>query len=128
MTDLLLDLNPINTTFGDFVISNGDIQGTPDQLTAIQQHILQRLRTFLGEWFLDNTIGLPFYQSILVKNPSIGTVNGLFGAEIVGTPGVIALTKYAFSVDSVKRSLTADFKALTTGGVVDYSGTLSVGG
>lgn len=126
MNDLLLDLDVNSASYGDFLISGGDIQGTPNQLTAIQQHILQRLRTFQGEWFLDNTVGIPFFQQILVKNPNIGTVNGLFISEIRNTPGVASLTKYGFVVDTPKRRITASFRALTTSGVVDYSGTLAL--
>lgn len=123
---MLLVLSAGDPNFGDLSIVGGDLQGTPNQETAIQQHILQRLRTFLGEWFLDNTIGIPFYQSIFVKNPSIGTVNGLFISEIIQTPGVVALTRYAFTANSANRSLDASFTALTSSGVVDYSGALSV--
>lgn len=124
MTDLLIQMNVADPNFGDFYLVDGDLAGVPNQNTGIQQHIMQRLRTFQGEWFLDNTVGIPYYQQILVKAPNQGTVNGLFISEILATPGVTALTKYSFQVNAARRKIASQFRVQTTTGQVDYSGTL----
>ena len=66
MTDIALDLDQNSPTYRDVQIVNGDLQ-LVGAGPAILQHILQRLGIFLGEWFLDNTIGVPYFQQVLVK-------------------------------------------------------------
>lgn len=122
MSDIALDLNPASPTFNDVVVVNGDLVLTVDTISAIQQHIVQRLRIYLGEWFLDTDIGLPFFQQILIKNPDQSKIDGLFLNQILGTPGVIAVTNYSFSVDFSLRVLTVSFSAQTTSGTVNYNG------
>lgn len=126
MADLALDLDPISPNFGDLLLVEGDLEITPTTLYGIQQHILQRLRVYLGEWYLNTTIGLPYFQQILVKNPIQANIDAVFQTAIVQTPGVIALTSYSFSPNFLARQLTITFSALTTNGQVDYSGLISV--
>ena len=125
MSDILIDQNPTSSTFNDLVIQNGDLVITPTQLDAVQQHILQRLRIFLGEWFLDNTIGLPYFQQILVKNPNQAVIDGLLQNQIATTPGVVQLSSFSANVNFTTRVLSVSFSALTTTGTVSYNGLVS---
>lgn len=123
MADIELDLDPNSPHFHDVKIVNGDLV-LNDGVEAIRQHILQRLRMFLGEWFLDNTIGLPYFQQILVKNPDQSKIDAIFINQILGTPGVVSLTKYSFVPNFINRSVSVTFECLTTQGTVDYAGLL----
>lgn len=121
MADISLDLDPASPTYLDLLVQDGDLvmnSGT----TAIQQHILQRLRVFAGEWFLDNTIGIPFFQEFFVKNPDQSKVDAILQSVISQTPGVQALTRYNFSVDTASRQIKVSFSAQTTTGTVNYNG------
>ncbi len=103
---------------GDLVIENNElvrITGAEE----IVQRIIQRLRTFRGEWFLDRSVGLPYYQDILIKNPNVETVQGLFRQAILKTPGVTRLLQYSQTLDGVTRKLTINFKALGDVGVLE---------
>lgn len=111
-------------TFSDLVITDGDLVLVSGK-QAILQNILQRLRVFLGEWFLDNTIGLPYFQQILVKNPDLGKTDAIFQNVILGTPGVEQLSTYSFQADTATRVLRLAFSVETTSGTVDYSGTVA---
>lgn len=128
MADLSLELDPISSNFGDLFIdeTTNDLMITPTTLYGIQQHILQRLRVYLGEWYLNNQIGLPYFQQILVKNPQQSLIDAIFQSTIIQTPGVTALTSYSFKPNFVSRQLFVSFSALTTNGQVDYSGLISV--
>jgi len=126
MPDIQLDLSPVSPTFGDLVIEGGDLVITSTTIDDVRQSVLQRLRIFLGEWFLDNTIGLPYFQQILIKNPDQSKIDALFRDQILGTPGVIALNSYSFQTDFATRSLRLRFSAQCTTGTVDYEGLVTV--
>lgn len=122
-SDLKLDLDRTSPNVNDLVLVNGDLAliGSKE---GIRQNCLQRLRTYFGEWFLDVTIGVPYYQQILVKNPDQGKIDAVFVNTIINTPGITALTNYSFFFDPVARVLRVSFKALTTDGVVTYNGQI----
>lgn len=94
----------------------GDLQLTDGQLTlvtgddAIDQHLRNRLRFFLGEWFLDTRQGLPYFQSVFVKNPNRPAVRSAFRRTIRETPGIVAVTKLQINI-AADRSASIDFVA-----------------
>lgn len=132
MADLSLDLSPASAgtpAYGDLLLRNGDLVLTGDANPAgsppVLQQILQRLRFFLGEWFMDNTQGVPWLQQILTKSASAGPADAILQNTILGTPGVVALLAYSSDLDRVHRTLAISFRAQTTAGVVDYASTLA---
>lgn len=124
MADLSLQTNPKLSGFGDLIIENGDLV-LNSGAQAILQHILQRLRIFLGEWFMDVTIGLDYFNQILIANPDQSKIDALFINQICGTPGVDQLNSYSFSPDFTNRVLTVRFQVQTTSGIVNYSGLVN---
>jgi hypothetical protein len=140
MVDIALDLNPTDIalpTYKDLLVVNNDLSLTSDAYpegtaplatNPVLQDILQRIRFFLGEWFLDNTQGIPYFQQILVKNPDQSKIDAIFQNVILGTPGVTQLSSYSFNVNTGARILTVTFSCLTTTGVVSYSGTVPISG
>lgn len=121
--NLLIDQNPTSPTYGDLVLTNGNltlVSGTQE----ILQSIFSTLRTFLGEWFLDNTIGVDYFGQILTKNPDQGLIDSILLAAIQDVPGVQSVTQFSSSVDFVNRVLSVSFQAQTTQGTVNYNGTV----
>lgn len=132
MVDISLDLDPAHKNqpgYRDLLIINNDLVLTSDAnpvgTNPILQDILQRMRFFLGEWFLDNTQGLPYFQQILIKNPDQSKIDAIFSNLILGTPGVLQLSSYSFDSNKAKRVLTVSFNCVTTSGTVSYSGTIA---
>ena len=127
MSDLSIVANPLSSNYRDLLIVNGDLVLTSDADPAgtnnVLQNILQRLRFFLGEWFLDNTQGTPWFQQILIKGPTKAVVDGIIQQRIAGTPGVLSITKYSSTFNSGNRIISVSFSALTTSGMVSYSGS-----
>lgn len=117
--------------FGDIVIANGDLVLTSDANPAgtnpVLQNILQNLRMFQGEWFMDTSQGLPWFD-MTAKGSEQATVDALIQGAILGTPGVRQLTQYTSTANRAGRMLSVTFSAVTTSGVVDYtlSGSLPV--
>jgi hypothetical protein len=103
--DLKLD------NFGDLDLTSGGLE-LVEGTDAITQHIKIRLRFVLGEWFLDTRIGLPYYQTILVKNPRLVIVQALFARTIRETPGVESLERIRLAIDGATRILTVTFTAI----------------
>jgi hypothetical protein len=129
MVDLALDLNPASSHYKDFLLINNDLALTsdaqPGSTNNILQSIIQRLSFFLGEWFLNNTEGVPWFQQILVKGPNQSAIDGILKNVILGTLGVTGLSSYSFTPNLTGRTLAVTFSVTTTSGPVDYSGTIS---
>lgn len=127
MADLSLNINT-----NDLLIVDNDLVLTtdvdPNGTNPILQDILQRMRLFLGEWFLDNSVGVPYFQQIFVKNPDMSKVEAIFIEIILSTNGVDSLIDYTFTSNNQLRQFEVSFSAQTTKGIVDYSGTLISGG
>src|SRR6478752_2230488 len=98
MGDLSLDLVASSATYGDLLVAGGDLVLTSDVdprgAHPVLQDILTRLRTFQGEWFLDTTIGVPYYQTILVKAPDMTAIATALKDQILSTPGVLTLNQF----------------------------------
>jgi len=120
MSDIKMDLDTASPTYGDILVdANGTVVLTVG-LEAIRQNLLQRLRVFRGEWFLDNTIGLPYFQQILVKNPDQAKIDALLINQILSTPGVIQLVSFSSIANFTNRTLQIAFEVITTSGRIVY--------
>lgn len=53
---------------GDFVFGNGLRDFYVDEPLAVGQAVQTTLKLFLGEWFLDNTVGVPYPEGVLGKH------------------------------------------------------------
>lgn len=96
---------------GDLDLTGGELR-LVSGVEAVRQHIRIRLRTVLGEWFLDQRIGVPYFEHILVKNPNPVLVRSIIRETILGTPGVSSVSRLEFELDRVTRKLTVDGAAV----------------
>lgn len=94
-----------NPDVGDLYLTDGQITLTPDTKTAVAQHIAIRLRTFFGEWFLDTAQGVPYFEIVMVKNPDLSQISGIFRAVILETPGVAYIDRLNLDHDKATRVL-----------------------
>lgn len=109
MKDILLD--PLGH---DLTIVNGDLALTGDEA----QHIKQRLLTLYQEWFLDLSIGLPWFTDILGKYKDLTQVEILLKSCIQETPGVAALTAFSIeALDTPERTARVAFTVVLDSGV-----------
>lgn len=82
------------------------------------QQIKVVLLTFLGEWFLDTTMGLPYFDEILAKNPDSSRIHAIFRKKIMAVVGVIAVEALSLEFQRKERVLNVRFSAKTQEGVV----------
>jgi hypothetical protein len=100
MSDIALD--PLT---GDLLIVNGDLVLTTGS-DATRQRVQQALSAYNGEWFLDLSYGIPYYQNILVKNPNPVVVEGLLRAAVQAVPGVLEILQFDLDYNAGARTLT----------------------
>jgi len=109
----------INTTTGDADITAGRLSLTTE-LKAVEQRVSQRLKLFLGEWFLDRRRGVPWIQQVFLKNPNPVIIDAVITREILAEPQVIKLQEFSLDIDTTTRILTVTFKANTKSGELNF--------
>lgn len=114
MTDLFL-----NPTTGDLDLTTGQAQIVSDA-AEVAQRIRIRLRTFLGDWFLDEDLGIPYLQEIIGQKRrfAVERASALLRAEILDTPGVLEIVLFTLDFDAATRTLTVTFQATTIFGTI----------
>ncbi len=101
----------IDPETGDLAVTSGG--------ESVAQDATQRLRTFRGEWFLDIDFGVPYFDSVLVKNPNPSLLQTIFRDKILETPGMVDLVTLDLDYDSAERELDVRFKGqIDTGEIV----------
>jgi len=105
---------------GDLAIVGGDLlvlgKTAETRVQYIRQKIAARFKFFLGEWFLDQREGVPYYREVFVKNPNIPLIRSLFLRVLRQTPGVLSVPTFSVNFDPSARELTFDFQAVVDGG------------
>jgi len=82
MKDILLNRD------GDLYIGDdGDIAITD----SVRQAVKIRLQWFLYEWKFYPDTGVPYFEDILVKNPSIDKIRGILRDEIMSVDDMTRL-------------------------------------
>lgn len=92
----------------------------------VRQIIMANLETIEGEWFLDITIGVPWFTEILQKNVSLNRIDGIIINVISSSKGVISLLTYDSSVDAKTRTFNMEFVAQTAYGLLNFNETLLI--
>lgn len=119
--DLLMDYDK-----GDLIFINGPL--TKDSTTqpfvqTVQQRLYILLHTFMEEWFMDTTYGIPYWQSILGKKTTKAAVDLIFQQKILAENGVKEITE--FNSTFVNRVYSLRFKARVTTGEETQTITIS---
>lgn len=104
--------------------AEGDIDLTANDASfcigsqEVLQRVRQRLRCFKGEWYLNTSIGIDYFNDIFVANPNMTIITAIFKREILATPGIIKLTAFSMSIDRVLRKLSITFSGTSVSGDV----------
>ena len=117
--DIKLDLNPVSSGFGDALFVNGPLtkQNVTQPFTEnVTQRLRIRLLTFEGEWFLDTTYGIPYWQRILGQKPTKSAIDQILQQEILSENGVRELVSFTSSF--VNRTYSASFQVRVVNGEV----------
>jgi hypothetical protein len=111
--------------------SSHDIYITSGQLARVTgadfvaQKITTQLRMYLGEWWLNQLAGTPWFQRILVNPADIASAETILKQTISRTPGVVRIESLSVDFDATARDFSIVFSALTDQG---STGEVSVSG
>jgi len=108
----------IQTLEGDIDFTNNTFSITKNLSDEeIVQSLKQNLKTFLNEWFLDLSIGLPYIQILFVKGTPPEVIEAAFKDAIIKTNGVETLNSFDdLDLDSGTRKLSVNFDVTTING------------
>jgi hypothetical protein len=115
MKDIALMVDPTNTDRTkdhDLAVERHDLSIISD-IDALAQHLRVRLWFFFSEWFLDTSVGIRYFEDVLLKNPDIPRIETLFKKEILETPGVNRLLEFSLTYGADERALSIEFKVDT---------------
>ena len=99
--DIQLDSN------GHILLTTNGLSLINDRALLVAQRLSVRLRTYLGEWFLDTTMGIDWFADVLLKNVSKQTVDSILQNELVKDRFVVKIKKFSSSV--VNRNYICSF-------------------
>jgi len=105
--------------FHDLLIENGNIVLYSDN-ASIAQKIRERLLLLRGEWFVNETIGIPYFQGILGAKTTPFPFRKFFIDAIKSVNGVTDVPSFSMNIDGTSRKLLISFECTTDQGrVVD---------
>lgn len=116
--DIKLDVD------GHVSFVNGESQVTEIGAEDLAQRIQVRLRTFKGEWFMDNTVGVDWWGKVFGKNRSKSSVDAIIQTEILKETDALQIINYNSSI--VNRMFSCTFKVRTTNGAVSAPVTFNI--
>lgn len=109
--DLLLDRNN-----HDLVFVNGECPTTGDMVDVVTQRLYIRLRTFLGEWYLNYKYGVPWLEKVLGHKTKKSSVDMVVQEQILGVRGVARIVHFESQYSPISRAYTCKFRVQVEGG------------
>ncbi|MBK3787241.1 hypothetical protein G3A43_44665 [Paraburkholderia aspalathi] len=103
MKTLLLD----RTAWDLCLTANGDIACATEPY-QIAQDVASAIRTFRGECWYDTTLGLPYWQNILGKLPTVSFIQSEIVRAALTVPNVTAATGTSLAFDNRQLSGTVE--------------------
>lgn len=103
---------------GDLALDDGGNFAMVEGSQFVRQLIESRFKFFLGEWFLDEREGVPYYRDILIKNPDVDVVRSVFRRVLTTTPGVLSILRFDLRFEASTRTIYFDFEVQSTDGPI----------
>jgi hypothetical protein len=114
----------LQTPQGDLSVTLGKFALVTDPATAGAAKIRNEFNVFLGEWFLDSRIGVPYFSQVFITNPNIPLIQQLLLGVILNTAGIASCQKITVSFNRDTRTLAVTFEATWDDGTIVTSDDL----
>lgn len=117
MTKLILKTDPSTK---DVSIENNNLV-LFDGNESLPQKIREKLLLFRGEYFLNETVGLPYFQ-LIAGQKSTPFASRKFIIDIIkSVEGIIDVTDFKMQLNNSTRVLTVDFTVKTEDGNININ-------
>lgn len=80
-----------------------DLSAPVTEKRMVAQWLTTLLKTQMGDWFLDITFGVPYFESILVKGPQKLEIQSILKQKILEIPEVMAVKEVEVNIDRQER-------------------------
>lgn len=98
---------------GEQAVDGQDIRLTPtgdlevvDGLESVRQRVVERLRFWIGQWFLDVRGGVPYRPEIFQRPTSAGLAAAVVTDQIRSVEDVTGVHSVVASIDPLSRRMT----------------------
>lgn len=91
---------------GDYTLTSTGSDYWVSSPAGVAQAVKTRLALWRGTWFLDNTAGVPYSQSILTKNSR--QYDAILKDAILNTTGVTGISNYSSTLNPTTRKLSVN--------------------
>lgn len=80
----------------------------------IAQQIRLTLSIFLGEWFLDISFGVPYFENILGKGRTKSEIEAIVRKKVRDVPGVVTVGEVVIEMKAKERSVGIQLNDIKT--------------
>ena len=108
----------LNIATKDLEVENFNLKFTSDSSEHLSQKIENRLKLVYGEFFANETIGIPYFTEVLGKNVSVDDITVIFKQELLDINEVQEIVSFVVDFDSVNRELQIEFTVIGTSGEI----------
>jgi hypothetical protein len=109
----------IDTATNSFLRKDKGFRFTGDRLEYLAQMVWSAVSLFLGEWYLNAAMGIPYIPKDGNKTEHLPLLEASLQTAITGVEGVIRLTEFNSDFDRAKRTLSVRFVAETDAGILE---------
>ena len=118
-----------NLKLGDWNSGTHDLlilpSGQAETTESLAQRVDIRLRTFIGEHWLNPELGVPWFEEFLRKAPDLSACRQILVAVLQDVPGVVSVDSLTVTLDKSPRQMRVSFVVSGTDSI-PQSGTTAV--
>lgn len=115
LTGAIDDENPV---VHDLHLKGGQLVFLENNELAAAQGIKCRLLMFKGEFFLDQSLGIPYFEEILKKGVNLVRIRDIVRTAIASEPGIVEVVDVRLELDGATREATISWEVLHDSGAV----------
>jgi len=120
MAGMTLITDAADGVLGDIKITDGDLSLSIER-DAIVLQLSQKLKFFFAEWFLDQRLGVPYFERILNKSTEPELIDSTLKDVVLSTPLITRITQWVIEVDRDNREMRLQMAADSTYGEIKLS-------
>ena len=98
---------------GDLYFEKGQLVLFTEKSEATRQRLQIKIQTYLAEWFLNRTVGIPYFQVITLKGTPKVLVDSIFQEVIDNDPEVTSITTFESKLEQDTYTLNFEAEVLS---------------